>query len=62
VVAGIVGAIALGLLASREGVLRTLRGIVGALGGCLLAVAVDFVAVLGIASILALASFWAALR
>ena len=33
---GLVGAVVLGVLGSREGVLRTLRGIIGAAGGCAL--------------------------
>ena len=53
----VLGAVILGLLTSREGVLRAIRGVVGAAGGCFVAVAVDFVAVLGIAAVLAIADF-----
>lgn len=50
-------AVILGVLGSRQGVLRALRGMVGAAGGCVLSVAVDFVAVLGVGAVLALATF-----
>ena len=54
---GILGSIALGALGAREGVLKSLRGVIGAAGGCAWAVAVDLLAVLAIASILAIAAF-----
>lgn len=58
----VIGAMGLGLLASREGIVRTARGIVGAVGGCAVAVAADFVAVMGVGAVLAVAAFAARLR
>lgn len=55
--AGLVGAVLLGVVFSREGVIKTVRGMVGAASGCALAVAVDLLAVLAIAAILALSEF-----
>ena len=58
---GVVGAILLGVMFSREGVVNTLRGIVGATSGCALAIAVDLLAVLALAGILAISVFAARL-
>jgi uncharacterized protein YqgC (DUF456 family) len=56
----IVGATLLGIVGSREGFLKTIRGIVGtAGGGCAVAVLADLVSVLGIAAVLAVADFLA---
>jgi len=57
---GWVGAILLGLLGIREGVVATLRGWFGATSGCLVAIGADLVAVLAQAAILAVASYLAA--
>ncbi len=54
---GLLGAALLGLAFSREGVVNALRGIVGAAGGCALAIAVDLLAVLGMGAILAVSVF-----
>jgi uncharacterized protein YqgC (DUF456 family) len=54
---GVAGSVVLGVLFSREGVVNALRGMIGALGGCAVAIAVDLLAVLGIAAILAVAVF-----
>lgn len=56
-IAAVLGAVLLGVLGAREGVIRTVRGILGATGGCFVAVAVDFVSVLGVGAVLALAEF-----
>ncbi len=58
---GVLGAVLLGVLFSREGVVNALRGIGGAIGGCALAIAVDLLAVLGMAAILAVSVFAARL-
>jgi len=56
----LVGATVLGILGSREGVLKTIRGLMGtAGGGCAVAVLTDLVSVLGIAAVLAIADFMA---
>jgi uncharacterized protein YqgC (DUF456 family) len=54
---GLAGAVLLGLVFSREGVVRALRGMIGAASGCAVAVAVDLLAVLVIAGILAISVF-----
>jgi hypothetical protein len=56
---GLLGGLLLGILGSREGVLKSLKGLVGTAGGCVVAVAADLVSVLGIAAVLALADFLA---
>jgi uncharacterized protein YqgC (DUF456 family) len=56
---GLVGGLLLGIVGSREGVLKSLKGLVGTAGGCVVAVAADLVSVLGIAAVLALADFLA---
>jgi len=57
--AGILGGLLLGIVGSREGFLKTIRGMIGTAGGCVVAVAVDLVSVLGIAAVLAVADFMA---
>jgi uncharacterized protein YqgC (DUF456 family) len=57
-VAAVIGAVILGAIGFREGVIKAIRGVFGAAGGCFLAVAVDFVAVLGLGAVLALAAFF----
>ena len=57
---GWIGAILLGILGVREGVVSTLRGWVGVSSGCLVAVGADLVAVLALGAILAVADFSAA--
>lgn len=49
-----VGAVVLGVLGAKESWLQALRGMVGAGGGCAVAVLADLVAVVGLAAILAL--------
>ncbi len=56
------GAAVIGTIASREGIVRWLRGVVGAAGGCAVAVASDLVAVFGVAAVLAVADFMATVR
>ena len=53
----VLGAMIGGAVASREGVVAWLRGVSGAAGGCCLAAAVDALAVLGCAAILAIGDF-----
>jgi len=61
ILAAAVGAFAVGFLGTRQGVIRWLRGVVGAAGGCLVSVATDLVAVLALGAILAIADFVAGL-
>jgi uncharacterized protein YqgC (DUF456 family) len=56
-VTALMGSLAGGILGSREGVLRSLRGVVGTAGGCAIAVLADLLAVLGVAAVLAIADF-----
>ena len=53
----LLGATLFGILGSREGVLKTVRGLIGTAGGCAVAVLADLVSVLGIAAVLAVADF-----
>ncbi len=55
----LIGATVLGIVGSREGFLKTLRGLVGTAGGCAVAVGADLVSVLGIGAVLAVADFLA---
>lgn len=55
------GALLVGALSSRGERLAWLRGSLGSLGGCLLAVAADGIAVLGVAAVLGLSDFLAQL-
>lgn len=54
----LLGAAAGALISRSEPLMARLRGLVGAGGGCLLAVAVDEIAVLAMASVLAAGDFW----
>ncbi|MEQ1565697.1 MAG: DUF456 family protein [Myxococcota bacterium] len=57
----VIGALSLGLVASRRELTRWVRGVVGATGGCLVGVAADELAVLGIAAVLGTCDFLAQL-
>lgn len=55
--AAVLGAALLGGALSYRGVLAWIRGVVGAAGGCLVAAAVDGLAVLSVGAVLAVADF-----
>jgi uncharacterized protein YqgC (DUF456 family) len=56
-VGAVLGAVTLGLVASRKELLAWVRGAVGAAGGCLVGIAADELAVLGIAAVLGVCDF-----
>lgn len=53
----VIGAVILGVLTSRQGVVRAVRGMVGTASGCLVGAAIDFAAVVANGAILATADF-----
>ena len=53
----VAGALTLGLIASRRELWGWVRGVLGTASGCLLAVAADGLALLGVASVLAVSDF-----
>ena len=55
----LVGALTLGLLASRREVVGWLRGVLGTAGGCLVSIGIDLLAVLGVAAVLGVSDFLA---
>jgi len=55
--AALVGALLLGTVASREGVVRMLKGAFGTAGGCVVAVGADLLGVFAVAAVLGLADF-----
>lgn len=54
----VLGAVTLGLLASRGAFVAWVRGVIGTTGGCLVGLAADAIAVLGIGAVLGFADFW----
>jgi len=60
--ASLLGAAVGGFALSRQGLVEFLRGLVGTAGGCLTGAVVDAVAILGLATLLALGDLAAALR
>ncbi len=55
--AAVIGAVLLGVITMRQGVMRSVRGAVGTTGGCLVGAGVDFAAVVANGAILAVADF-----
>ncbi len=55
--AAVIGAVLLGVVTARQGVMRTVRGAVGTTSGCLVGAGVDFAAVAANGAILAVADF-----
>ncbi len=60
--ASLVGALIGGVALSRKGLVEHLRALVGTAGGCLTGAVVDVVAILGLATLLAVADLAATLR
>ncbi|MFT7520461.1 MAG: hypothetical protein ACI9MC_002607 [Kiritimatiellia bacterium] len=52
-----VGALLLGAVLSREGVVSWMRGVLGATGGCCVSALADLVAVLALGGLLAVADY-----
>ena len=56
-IGGVIGAIFIGIVASRRELIAWMKGVIGAVGGCAVSVLIDFLAVLAQAGILAIADF-----